>query len=255
MAKRSEYPATLFLRNYRSGQHLNGQSHGGRRQIQPLESNRLILHLGATAIMKALSKSKRVLIHGFVLALAVNLTMWLPGARAASNPTDDIKGLIQEVQAICQSNSAKSQRLELVEKVTAKHLNFREMAKRCLPSTWSKLNRSQQDEFVKVFSGLLKASYANHLDEFAKTKVDYQGETNKCDGCEVRIVVLRPNDKIPVNFRLMQEPQGWMIYDMVIEGVSLVDNFRNQFSAMIQEFSYNELVSRLKERLAAERHG
>jgi phospholipid transport system substrate-binding protein len=204
--------------------------------------------------MKALSKSKRVLIHGFILALAVNLTMWLPGAWAAS-PTDDIKGLIQEVQTILQTKSEKSQRLELVEKAAARHLEFREMAKRSLPSTWTKLNRSQQDEFVKVFSGLLKASYANHLDEFAKTKVDYQGETNKSDGCEVRILVLRPNDKIPVNFRLLQEPQGWMIYDMVIDGVSLVENFRSQFAAMIQEFSYGELLSRLKERLAAERHG
>ncbi|MCL4502318.1 MAG: ABC transporter substrate-binding protein [Deltaproteobacteria bacterium] len=205
--------------------------------------------------MKALSKSKRVLIHGVILVLALNLTLWLTGATAAGNPSDDVKGLIQEVQTILQTKSEKSQRIELVEKVAAKHLDFREMSKRCLPSTWGKLNRSQQDEFVKVFSGLLKASYANHLDEFAKTKVEYQGETNKCDGCEVRVVVLRPNDKIPVNFRLLQGPKGWMIYDMVIEGVSLVDNFRNQFSAMIQEFSYNELVSRLKERLAAERHG
>lgn len=205
--------------------------------------------------MKALSKSKRLLIHGLILALSANLTMWLPGARAAS-PTDNIKCLIQEVQTILQTKPEKSQRIELVEKAAARHLDFREMAKRCLPSTWTQLNRSQQDEFVKVFSGLLKASYANHLDEFSKTKVDYQGETNnKCDGCEVRILVLRPNDKIPVNFRLLQEPQGWMIYDMVIDGVSLVDNFRTQFAAMIQEFSYSDLVARLKERLAAERHG
>ena len=257
MATKSQYPANLFLRNYRVGQNLGGQPNDGRHQVQPLESNRLILHLGVIAIMKALSKSKRVLIHGFVLALAVNLTMWLPGARAASNPTDDIKSLIQEVQTILQTKSEKSQRRELVEKAAARHLDFREMAKRSLPSTWSKLNRSQQDDFVKVFSALLQASYANHLDDFAQTKVDYQGETNKnkFDGWEVRILVLRPNDKIPVNFRLLQEPQGWMIYDMVIEGVSLVDNFRTQFSAMIQEFSYSELVSRLKERLAAEHRG
>ena len=180
--------------------------------------------------------------------------MGVSGAQAAG-PMDDVKGLIQEVQTILQTNPEKSQRLELVEKAAARHLDFREMAKRSLPSTWSKLKRSQQDEFVQVFSGLLQASYANHLDDFAKTKVDYQGETNKAQDSEVRILVLRPNDKIPVNFRLLQEPQGWMIFDMVIDGVSLVENFRSQFAAMIQEFSYGELVSRLKERLAAERHG
>ena len=71
----------------------------------------------------------------------------------------------------------------------------------------------------------------------------------------MRILVLRPNDKIPVNFRLLQQPQGWMIYDMVIDGVSMVENFRTQFAAMIQECSYGELVRCLKEKLAAERHG
>lgn len=207
-------------------------------------------------MMKTLRKPKRVLFHGLILALAVNLTMCLSGAWAAG-PTEGIKSLIDEVQSIVQTKPQKSQRLELVEKATARHLDFREMAKRSLATTWITLSRSQQDEFVQIFSGLLKASYANHLDEFAKTKVDYQGESNnnKCDGCEVRIMVLRPNDKVPVNFRLLQEPQGWMIYDMVIDGVSMVDNFRSQFAAMIQDSSYRELMARLKERLEAERRG
>ena len=204
--------------------------------------------------MPGLSKPKRVLLHGLILALAFHLTMWVPGAQAAG-PMDDVKGLIQEVQTILQTKSEKSQRIELVEKAAARHLDFREMAKRSLQSTWTGLNRSQQDDFVRIFSGLLKASYANHLDEFAKTKVEYQGETNKAQESEVRILVLRPNDKIPVNFRLLQQPEGWMIYDMVIDGVSLVENFRTQFAAMIQECSYGELVRCLKEKLAAERHG
>ena len=168
---------------------------------------------------------------------------------------EGVKGLIEEVQTILKTKPDKSQRLELVEKATAKHLDFREMAKRSLESTWTGLNRAQQDEFVHVFSELLKASYANHLDDFAKTRVDYQGETNKGEAGEVRILVIRPNDKVPVNFRLLHEPQGWMIYDMVIEGVSMVDNFRTQFAAMIQECSYGELVRCMKDKLKAECKG
>jgi phospholipid transport system substrate-binding protein len=252
MAQKSQKPVNP--KRYSSGLNLQVQLDGNHRRVRPLESSRLILPLGAPAIMQAWSKPKWVLIYGLILALACHLTMWAPGAQAAG-PMDDVKGLIQEVQAILQTKSEKSQRQELVEKAAAKHLDFREMAKRSLPSTWTKLKRSQQDEFVQVFSGLLKASYANHLDEFARTKVDYQGETNKAQDSEVRILVLRPNDKIPVNFRLLQEPQGWMIFDMVIDGVSLVENFRSQFAAMIQDSSYRELMARLKERLAAERRG
>jgi phospholipid transport system substrate-binding protein len=204
--------------------------------------------------MNALSKPKRVLCHGLILALVVNLSLCLPGAWAAG-PTEGIKGLIEEVQTVLKTMPQKNQRLDLIEKATARHVDFREMARRSLGGCWITLKQSQQDDFVKVFSELLKASYANHLDDFAKTKVEYLGETNKSDGCEVRILVLRPNDKIPVNFRLVQGPQGWMIYDMVIDGVSLVDNFSTQFAAMIKECSYGELVSRLKERLKAECRG
>jgi phospholipid transport system substrate-binding protein len=168
---------------------------------------------------------------------------------------EGVKGLIEEVQTILKNHPQKAERLGLVEKATVRHLDFREMAKRSLESTWTGLNRGQQDEFVRVFTELLKAHYANHLDDFAKTRVEYQGETNKSDRSEVRIMVLRPNDKIPVNFRLLHEPQGWMIYDMVIEGVSMVDNFRTQFAAMIQECSYGELVRCLKDRLKAECKG
>lgn len=204
--------------------------------------------------MKAAKKPGGVWGWGLILTLAVNLIILVPGARAAG-PMEDVKGLIEEVQTILKTKPEKSKRLDLIEKATAKHLDFREMAKRSLESTWTSLNRSQQDEFIKVFSDLLKASYANHLDDFAKTKVDYQGETTKANTSEVRIVVVRPNDKIPVNFRLLHEPQGWMIYDMVIEGVSMVDNFRTQFAAMIQECSYGELVRCMKDKLRADCKG
>jgi len=204
--------------------------------------------------MKLEKKSGSFRGWGLILALAVNLLIWAPMARA-EGPMEGVKGLIEEVQTILKNHPQKSQRVELVEKAAARHLDFREMAKRSLQSTWTGLNRGQQDEFVRVFSELLKAHYANHLDDFAKTRVDYLGETNKAEAGEVRILVIRPNDKIPVNFRLLHEPEGWMIYDMVIEGISMVDNFRTQFEAMIQECSYGELVRCLKDRLKAECKG
>ncbi len=192
--------------------------------------------------------------RGLLLALAVSLLICAPPARAES-PLEDVKSLIEEVQTILKNNPQKVQRADLVEKAAAKHVDFREMARRSLESTWARLNRDQQDEFIKVFSALLKAHYANHLDDFAKTKVDFRGETNKSDTSEVHVVVLRPNDKIPVDFRLLHEAQGWMIYDMVIEGVSMLDNFRTQFGAVIQECSYGGLVRCLKDRLKAENKG
>jgi phospholipid transport system substrate-binding protein len=198
-----------------------------------------------------MEKPGRVLVRGLILALAVFLTMGAAAAQAAE-PLENVKGLIKEVQGILQTKSEKPQRLALIEKVTARRLDYREMAKRSLDPAWAGLSRSQQDEFVKIFSQLLKAHYAQHLDDFAKTKVDYQGETTKANTSEVRIQIIRPNDKIPVKFCLLHEPQGWMICDLVIEGVSLVDNFHTQFAAMIHQSSYGSLVRCMKDKLKAE---
>ncbi len=188
---------------------------------------------------------------GLILALAVNLSIAVPGARAGA-PMEDVKTLITEVQNILHTQTDKTQRLDRIEKLTAQHLDFREMSQRCLGSTWKNLSSAQRTEFVHLFSELLKAHYARHLDDFAKDNVEYKDETCSAGCSEVRIVVVRPNDRIPVNLRLLQKPEGWKIYDLVIEGVSMVNNFRTQFSQAMAVSSYQGLVSRLRAHLKAE---
>jgi phospholipid transport system substrate-binding protein len=192
----------------------------------------------------------------FLLTLAVTLMMGGPGGLAAG-PGDDVRNLINEVLGILnnpalQDPSCRDRKVDLVEKAAARHFNYREMAKRCLGETWDTLNRGQQDEFVKNFSGLLKASFACRLDEFTKAGVTYQPEILKPDHAEVPIVILRPNDKIPVSFRMLKEPQGWMIYDLLIEGVSLADNYRAQFARIIQGSSFKDLLKVLQAKMAEE---
>lgn len=189
-----------------------------------------------------------------LLTLAVTLLMGGAGTLAAG-PGNDVKNLINEVLGILnnpalQGTDHRARKVDLVEKAAARHFNYREMAKRCLGETWDTLNQGQQDEFVKNFSGLLKASFACRLDEFTKAGVNYQPEILQADRAEVPIVILRPNDKIPVSFRMLKEPQGWMIYDLLIEGVSLADNYRAQFARIIEGSSFQNLLKVLQARMA-----
>ena len=192
----------------------------------------------------------------FLLTLALSLIMGGSAALAAG-PADDIKSLINEVQAILDNPALQGAGPAGPEgrpggQAAARHFNYREMAKQSLGETWNTLNQGQQDEFVKNFSGLLKASFACRLDEFTKARVTYQPEILKPDHAEVPIIILRPNDKIPVSFRMLKEPQGWMIYDLVIEGVSLADNYRAQFARVIQGGSFQDLLKVLQARMAEE---
>jgi phospholipid transport system substrate-binding protein len=192
----------------------------------------------------------------FLLTLAFSLILGGSPALAAG-PADEIKALINEVLAILnnpalQAPNQRDRKVEQVEKAAARHFNYREMAKRCLGETWDTLSQSQQNEFVKNFSGLLKASFACRLDEFTKAGVTYKPEILTSDQAEVPIVILRPNDKIPVSFRMLKEPQGWMIYDLLIEGVSLADNYRGQFARVIQGGSFQDLLKVLQAKMAEE---
>jgi phospholipid transport system substrate-binding protein len=192
----------------------------------------------------------------FCLILALSCIMGGSAALAAG-PADEIKSLINEVQAILdnpalQAPDQRARKVDLVEQAAARHFNYREMARRCLGETWNSLNQGQQNEFVKNFSGLLKASFACRLDGFTKARVTYQPEILKPDHAEVPIIILRPNDKIPVSFRMLKETQGWMIYDLLIEGVSLADNYKAQFARVIQGGSFQDLLKVLQARMAEE---
>jgi phospholipid transport system substrate-binding protein len=206
-----------------------------------------------------MTKNERRGIHGwrvFLLTLALSLIMGGSAALAAG-PADEIKGLINEVLAILdnpalQAPEQRARKVDLVEQAASRYFNYREMAKRCLGETWDTLSQGQQNEFVKNFSGLLKASFACRLDEFTRAKVTYQPEILQSDQAEVPIIILRPNDKIPVSFRMLKEPKGWMIYDLLIEGVSLADNYKAQFARVIQGGSFQDLLKVLQAKMAEE---
>jgi phospholipid transport system substrate-binding protein len=197
-----------------------------------------------------------VSVTGGLLALVLSLALGASGA-CGGQPTEDVKNLLDEVMAILHnpnlnSPARKRQRLELIEQVAMRRFDYREMAKRCLNATWLELSRAQQDEFAHLFTQLLKASYAGRIDEIASARVDYRSERQDGNTAVVRAVFLRPNDKVPVDFCLLREPQGWMIYDLIIEDVSLMKNFQDQFGRIIQGGSYKDLLRRLRNKLKEE---
>jgi phospholipid transport system substrate-binding protein len=188
----------------------------------------------------------------FTLALAVS------GATAAG-PTEVAKEVIDNVLEILNNpanagEAKKDYRQQQVKQLVDRHFDYREMAKRSLGQTWTKLNPGQRDEFVRLFAELLEASYADKIDKYARhIRIDYTGENLDGEYAEVRTVVVRPNDRIPLSYRLLNESGDWMVYDVVIEGVSLVSNYRSQFGRIISESSYADLVRRLRTRVNEQR--
>jgi phospholipid transport system substrate-binding protein len=170
----------------------------------------------------------------------------------AGSPTEVVKNVIGNALNILNNPAySKSEKTRMVKGLVDPHFDYREMAKRSLGATWGSIGAGQRDEFVRLFADLLESSYSDKIEKYAKNvRIDYTGEILEGQYAEVRTVVVKPNDRIPLSYRLLNEGGTWKVYDVVIEGVSLVSNYRSQFSRIIHETSYAELVNRLRNKVS-----
>ncbi|MGO8761203.1 MAG: phospholipid-binding protein MlaC [Desulfobaccales bacterium] len=191
-----------------------------------------------------------LLIRTVIFGLTLNLVMGAAGTWAGQ-PTEIAKQVIERaLEALKEPGPAEARR-QKVKRIVDPYFDYQEMAKRSLGPTWGTLSAGQRQEFVQLFAQLLEASYSDKIEKYAQhVKIDYTGEILDNEYAEVRTVVLRTNDRIPLNYRLVNEAGSWKVYDVVIEGVSLVSNYRSQFSRIIHESSYAELVRRLKTKVS-----
>jgi phospholipid transport system substrate-binding protein len=193
-------------------------------------------------------------IKALALTLMLTLSLAVSGARAES-PTDAVKSVVDEVIRIIQDPSLKGPaqkpaRRQKMKQAIDRRFDYEEMARRSLGASWNTLGQGQRQEFVRLFGELLEASYADKIENYHDEKIQYLPELKEDeDYAEVRTLVLRKNDRIPMNYRVMLKSRGWMVYDVVIEGVSLVSNYRSQFGQVIRQSGYGELVQRLRTKI------
>jgi len=184
-------------------------------------------------------------------AVSLVLALLLATPAVAGPPTEAVKSVIDEALRLLNDPALAQQRerrRQLIKARVDQRFDYEEMAKRSLGPTWGRLTPAQRSEFVRLFAELLEASYSDKVDKYAGETVTFLGETVDGDYAEVRTLLVRPNDRIPMNYRLINKSR-WMIYDVVIEGVSLVSNYRTQFSQIISQSSYSELLNRLRLRV------
>jgi phospholipid transport system substrate-binding protein len=192
----------------------------------------------------------RWLIRFIILVLTLQVPVGATCAWAGQ-PTQVVKHVIENALDILKNSAySRAEKHRLVKDIVDPHFDYREMAKLSLGPTWYRISAGQRDEFVRLFAELLEASYADKIDKYAqRVKIDYTGEIPMGNRAEVRTVVVRPNDRIPLNYRLINEDGTWKVYDVVIQGVSLVSNYRSQFRRIIHKSSYPDLVRRLRNKV------
>lgn len=183
----------------------------------------------------------------------------------AGEPLEKIRTTINDVLAILsnetlQAPERQKERRQKIRRIVLERFGFEEMARRALGRHWRKLNATQRKEFVPLFSDLLERSYINKIEGYGSSsslEILYTKETVDTDGyAMVRSEVVNEQDlNFEIEYRLLKRGTNWEAYDIVIEGVSLVNNYRTQFNKIISQDSYRALVKKLKLKLEQEQAG
>jgi phospholipid transport system substrate-binding protein len=128
--------------------------------------------------------------------------------------------------------------------------DFEETARRAMAQHWRSLTPVQQREFVEVFSDLLERAYMSKIELYSGEKIQYSGERLEEDVVTVWTrIITKKGVEVPIDYRMLKRRERWRIYDVSIEGVSLVANYRTQFNSVVRTSSYDELLRKMRSRV------
>jgi phospholipid transport system substrate-binding protein len=171
----------------------------------------------------------------------------------ADTPTGYVRGILTQVMALqndpAQSAQARSQ---AIHRIIERNFDFAMMAKDSLGPTYARLGGGQRQEFTQTFSYLFQDSYTRLVINFLKKEnIQYGRETTEGDKARVETTIARTNENIPVTYLMHTAPQGWVLYDVIVDGVSILQNYKTQFAQVIRTKSFEVLLNKMQEQRRA----
>jgi phospholipid transport system substrate-binding protein len=191
----------------------------------------------------------------WALLLLPFLVFGIASPGIAGAPTDQIKQTSDKILSILSEPALKGpskaeERERLIRKAVDERFDWEEMARRSLATYWAQRTEEEKKEFVRLYADLVERAYMDKVEGYSGEKVVYEGETIDKDYGTVKVkIVTRKNTNIPVEYRLKKDGNTWFVYDVSIEGVSLVNNYRTQFNSIMAKSSYANLMKMLKDKV------
>ncbi|HSF29936.1 MAG TPA: ABC transporter substrate-binding protein [Candidatus Tectomicrobia bacterium] len=194
--------------------------------------------------------------RSWVMLLVAAFWLSASGQATAGEPTDLIRQTTDQVLKILedpnlQGPAKQAERQDRLRKVSDQAFDWQEMARRALAVHWRERTPQQRQEFVELFRDLVERTYMNRLETATQEKQDIQYVGEQVDGSRALVktnVLTKRNQQVPIEYRLHKSNGRWLVYDVLIEGISLINNYRSQFNRIISSSSYNELVQKMKAR-------
>jgi phospholipid transport system substrate-binding protein len=171
----------------------------------------------------------------------------------AGTPTAYVRGILDQVMGLQNDAALATQaRAQAIHKIIERNFDFALMAKDSLGSTYEGLSGGQRQEFIRTFSYLFQDSYTRMVINFLKKEnIQYGRELPEGDKARVDTAIVRTNENIPVTYLMHTAPQGWILYDVNVDGISILQNYKTQFGQVIRTKSFEFLLSKMAEQRRA----
>jgi phospholipid transport system substrate-binding protein len=174
---------------------------------------------------------------------------------AKNTPTEAMRITISQALGILQDQELQkpartNERVTRLKTIADSRFDYGEMARRSLGGQWDKLEERARQEFVDLFTELLTTTYVEKIHAYSGEEVTFLGERLEGNHAEVKSMMVGKKSEIPLDYRLMMKGDDWKAYDVVVDGISLVRNYREQFAAILRSSSYEHLVNILREKNA-----
>jgi phospholipid transport system substrate-binding protein len=197
-----------------------------------------------------LKAQQRALVCAVVLCCSVVFA--LP-VSAATGPTGTIKPVIEDVTKLLnnpqlQGDAHRDERRQKIMSTIKVGFDFPEMCKRVLGKTWQDISQGEKEHFTELMTKLLENAYIGKLEDYHYKSIEYLDEKVEGDRAQVSTQVIKDDVKLPVYYILQRTPKGWMVYDINIEGVSLVHNYTEQFRSILRTGNFQGLIKIIEEK-------
>ena len=171
----------------------------------------------------------------------------------AETPTAYARGILDQVMGLQNDPALSNQtRAQAIPKIIERNFDFTMMARDSLGTTYARLSGAQRQEFTRTFSYLFQDAYTRLVLNFLKKEnIQYGRELPEGDRARVDTTIVRTNENIPVTYLMHTAPQGWILYDVMVDGVSILQNYKTQFAQVIRTKSFEVLLNKMQEQRRA----
>ena len=191
------------------------------------------------------------MLKNMLVALTLGTVLAFPvHGSAETSPTQTVQESVDAILALLRDDTLEQEDLRAKIRAYIKtRFDFEAMSQSTLATNWKKATEEERQKFVDLFSQLIENTYIGKVEAYTNEKVEYPGEKVKGRKAVVETLIIAASADIPVDYKLYRKDDAWWVYDVIIEGVSLVSNYRSSYQEIVKQEGFDGLLARMQEKI------